>query len=255
MKVKETQPVHVLTNFPSTSANVLNILGNVDHKLNPKLELEASKAEAIRQRSQEAEKERLARKTVELDVLPVVAGRRGQQQQKRLITRRPSVTNSSGLTSTTNTNTSTNTNTNASNSFNSYPLKTRIIQILAIGPIQIDQLIQKLSTTAVVLRPFLNELCLDPSKSNGLQLRPELFAEVKLSDWPFYSLREREQVSKNVASARTSHATPPETPETPSPKKQIYSANFVTRTSAPPSAKKTTTAKDRLSAIMKRRRS
>lgn len=247
MKVKETQPVHLLSNS-SSSNNVLNLLGNVNHKLNPKLELEASKAEAIRQRSQEAEKERLARKTVELDVLPVTTGKNSRgQQQKRLITRRPSVTNStsSGSTST----------NSSSNSINSYPLKTRIIQILAIGPIQLDQLIQKSNTSSVVLRPFLNELCLDPSKSTGLQLRPELFSEVKLSDWPFYSIRERDQVSKNIASARTSHATPPETPETPSPKKQIYSANFVSRTSAPPSAKKATTAKDRLSAIMKRRRS
>lgn len=249
MKVKETQPVHLLSNS-SSSNNVLNLLGNVNHKLNPKLELEASKAEAIRQRSQEAEKERLARKTVELDALPVTIGKNSRgQQQKRLITRRPSVTN---ITSSGSGSTSTN---SSSNSINSYPLKTRIIQILAIGPIPLDQLIQKLNTSSVVLRPFLNELCLDPSKSTGLQLRPELFSEVKFSDWPFYSIRERDQVSKNIASARTSHATPPETPETPSPKKQIYSANFVSRTSAPPSAKKATTAKDRLSAIMKRRRS
>ena len=239
MKVKETQPVHLLSN---SSSNVLNLLGNVNHKLNPKLELEASKAEAIRQRGQEAEKERLSRKTVELDVLPI--GNNSKRQQKRLITRRPSVTNSTTSTST------------ASLS-NSYPIKTRVIQILAIGPIQIDQLIQKLNTSSTVLRPFLNEVCLDSANLSGLQLRPELFSEVKLSDWPFYSLRERDQVSKNISTARTTHATPPETPETPSPKKQIYSADFVTRTSAPASAKKTTTAtaKDRLSAIMKRRRS
>lgn len=241
MKVKETQPVHLLSNH---SSNALNLLGDVSHKLNPKLELEASKAEAIRQRSQEAEKERLARKTVELDVLPVVGNNSKGQQQKRLITRRPSITSNSSSRS-----------TSAYNSINSFPLKTRIIQILAIGPIQIDQLIQKLNTNSGVLRPFLNELCLDPLKSGDLQLRPELFSEVKLSDWPFYSLRERDQVSRNIATISTSYATPPETPEMPSPKKQIYSANFVTRTSAPASAKKTTTAKDRLSAIMKRRRS
>lgn len=243
MKVKETQPVHLLSN---SSSNVLNLLGNVNYKLNPKLELEASKAEAIRQRGQEAEKERLSRKTVELDVLPV--GNNSKRQQKRLITRRPSITNST---------TNTSTGTATANLSNSYPFKTKIIQILAIGPIQIDQLIQKLKTSSTVLRPFLNEICLDSSNLSGLQLRPELFSEVKLSDWPFYSLREREQVSKNISTARTSHATPPETPETPSPKKQIYSADFVTRTSAPASAKKTTTAtaKDRLSAIMKRRRS
>lgn len=233
MKVKETQPVHLLK---ASSSNILQLLGTINQKLNPKLELEASKAESIRQRSQEAEKERLARKTVELDVLPVG----NNSKQKRLIKRRPSVTNSSIV----------------SNIVNStvYPLRTRIIQILAIGAIPIDQLIQKLNTTSVILRPLLNELCSDPSKVNGLQLRPELFAEVKVSDWPFYSIREREQVNRNIATARTSHATPPETPETPSPKKQIYSANFVTRTSAPASAKKATTAKDRLSAIMKRRR-
>ena len=242
MKVKETQPVHLLSNPNSTSA-VLHLLGTVHQKLNPKLELEASKAEAIRQRSQDAEKERLARKTVELDVLPVANGSRNQhQQQKRLIKRRPSVTNNtSSIIST-------------SSSSQSYPLRTRIIQFLAIGSIPLEQLIQKLNTTSIVLRPLLNELCSDPSNLNSLQLRPELFTEVKVSDWPFYSIREREQVGKNIATARTWHATPPETPETPSPKKQISSANFVTRTPVPVSAKKTSTAKDRLSAILKRRR-
>ena len=68
MEVKETQPIHLLLH-PTAKSKELLLLGSVTKKLNPKLELEASKAEAIRQRSQEAEKERLARKTVEVDII------------------------------------------------------------------------------------------------------------------------------------------------------------------------------------------
>ena len=96
MKVKESQPLHLLVNPTANSSN-LHFLGSVTQKFNPKLELEASKAEAIRQRSQDAEKERLSRKTVELDgaSLPV----NGAKGQKRLIKRRPSVGGISRTTS------------------------------------------------------------------------------------------------------------------------------------------------------------
>lgn len=197
MKVKETQPVHVLSNPPKS--NILSLLGSVNHKLNPKFELEASKAEAIRQRSQEAEKERLARKTVELDVLPGGPGKSNQQQhqqQKRLITRKPSTRAKASATNTTITRLSGNNHTRASVTVNN-------------------------NRTSNLLT----------ANNNAFPI---------------------------ITSTRVSHTTPPETPETPSPKKQISSANFVNRvvvSSAPASAKKPTTAKDRLSAIMKRRRS
>jgi hypothetical protein len=68
-RVNEAQTVDLLTFSSRSSAR---LLGSLAVKLNPKVELEASKAEAIRQHSQEAEKERTARKTVELDRVPPV---------------------------------------------------------------------------------------------------------------------------------------------------------------------------------------
>lgn len=255
MKVKETQPVHLLSN-PTKSSHKMHLIGSMTHKLNPKLELEASKAEVIRQRSQDAEKERLARKTVELDVLPQGNLKGGQ---KRLIKRRPSVTNGSvsvfnrSLTST---------------PVNSgIPLRTRIIQILAIGPISIDQLLIKLNCNVKVddIKPFLKEVCVDGiSDLRALRLKAERFEEVKVTDWPYYSMRERDIVARSVKvhqqdnSTTAITATPPETPETPSPKKQSVSINarpIGGVTSVPNSAKKTTTSvKDRLNALMKRRK-
>lgn len=161
MKVKESQPLHLLLNPTSNSPN-LQFIGTVTQKFNPKLELEASKAEAIRQHSQDAEKERLARKTVELDGASLPQGK----GQKRLIKRRPSVTSIKGA----------------------------------------------VNTAKCTIR----------------------------TQTPAFTV------------------TPPETPETPSPKKQIFSSNFPNnlniKTSVPGSAKKVSNAKDRLSAIMKRRR-
>lgn len=94
MKVKESQPLHLLSNPTPNSCN-LNLLGTVTHKFNPKLELEAGKAEAIRNRSLDAERERLARKTVELDNSSIPQGK----GQKRLIKRRSSCSNNSSISS------------------------------------------------------------------------------------------------------------------------------------------------------------
>ena len=239
MKVKETQPVHLLScsDSPSSSASEMSFIGNVTHKLNLKLELEASKAEAIRQRSQEAEKERLSRKTVELDSSTKINGNVGQ---KRLIRR-----NSASST---------------------YPLRTRVLQLLAIEPISLELLIKTLSPSNTQdLKTIIPELCGQNFNPKSLILRQEFYGEVKVADWPFYSLRERSQVSRTISKSSTTPininstitATPPETPETPSPKKQTFSSHFpsvVARTSAPSSAKKGTSAKDRLTAIMKKRR-
>ena len=70
-RVNEAQPVDLIS-FPRRQQQLprARLFGSIAVKLNPKVELEASKAEAIRQRSQEAEKERTARKTVELDRIP-----------------------------------------------------------------------------------------------------------------------------------------------------------------------------------------
>ena len=252
MKVVETQPVQLLSKPPKS--HKLHLLGTISHKLNPKFELEKSKAEAIRQRSQHAEKERLARKTVELDSLSVT----NSKEQKRLISRRKSNATSSTISSK---------NHHLNSVINTYSLKTRAIQTLAIGPITIDQLSQKLSTTPNLLTDIVKEICVDSQSQNILQLLPELYGQIKITDWPLYSMRERNIVCKNVSSFTSSTSsttpvpisettiTPPETPETPtsSPKKQILSANFTSR-SALSSAKKSVTAKDRLNAIMKKQR-
>ena len=249
MKVKETQPVHLLSQDSSLSSQ-LNLLGAVTHKLNLKLELEASKAEAIRQRSQEAEKERLSRKTVELDSSTKINGNVGQ---KRLIRR---------------TNVLSNTTNNSVKSIDNFPLRTRILQILAIEPISLESLIKKLSLTNTQdLKSIIPNLCGHNFNPKSLVLRPELYGEVKVADWPFYSLRERSQVSRTISnylssstpinSISTLTPTSPETPETPSPKKQTFSSNFPSTaktSSVPSSAKKGSSAKDRLSAIMKKRR-
>ena len=251
MKVKETQPVHLLScsDSPSSSASEMSFIGNVTHKLNLKLELEASKAEAIRQRSQEAEKERLSRKTVELDSSTKINGNVGQ---KRLIRR--------------NSASSTTTGSNALARNNNYPLRTRVLQLLAIEPISLELLIKTLSLSNTQdLKTIIPELCGQNFNPKSLILRQEFYGEVKVADWPFYSLRERSQVSRTISKSSTTPininstitATPPETPETPSPKKQTFSSHFpsvVARTSAPSSAKKGTSAKDRLTAIMKKRR-
>lgn len=248
-------------------------LGSVNEKLNPKLELEASKAEAIRHRSQEAEKERLSRKTVELDSSSLKDGKsmnHHHHQSKRLINRRPSVTRSTTTTTTPST-TPVKSNSNNPN----YSLRTRAIQILALGPKSQDQLLLKLNTNSNFLAPILQDICLNPSNTAALSLRPQVFKEVKVVDWPFYSMRERDLVSRNISlnspSSSSEAATPPETPETPSPKKQTFSSKLTSSSfpsvgqnsaaastsnsrSVPNSAKKTVTAKDRLSAILKRRR-
>lgn len=224
--------------------------------MNPKLELEASKAEAIRQRSQEAEKERLSRKTLELDSSTKINGNVGQ---KKLIRRNSLSTGGS-----------TNKSSNSKNNTSSFPLRTRVLQLLAIEPISLDFLIKKLSLTNTQdLKSIIPELCGPNFNSNSLILRPEFYGEVKVADWPFYSLRERSQVSRTISKPSSTPidtsataaitTTPPETPETPSPKKQTFSTNFPTtaaaaRTSAPSSAKKGTSVKDRLTAIMKKRR-
>lgn len=250
MKVKETQPVHLLSN-PSKSSTKLNLLGSISHKLNPKLELEASKAEAIRQRSQEAEKERLSRKTVELEVLP--AG--NCKGQKRLIKRRPSVTSSTSSIVRT---TSLATNSLSSQS-NSIPLRTRIIQILAIGPISIDQLILKLNNNTNNnnnnVKPILNEVCCEFDPNSLLKLNPELFGEVKVTEWPYYSMREREIVSRNIQLGNGNTLTPPETPETPKKQTTFSIRPSANNSSVPSSTKKAgASVKDRLNAIMKRRK-
>ncbi len=71
-RVNEAQPVELLSFPKQRQRSSARLLGIIAVKLNPKVELEASKAEAIRQHSQEAEKERTARKTVELDRIPPV---------------------------------------------------------------------------------------------------------------------------------------------------------------------------------------
>lgn len=249
MKVEETQPVQLLSK-PAKS-HKLHLLGTISHKLNPKFELEKSKAEAIRQRSQDAEKERLARKTVELDSLSVT----NSKGQKRLISRKKSSATSSTISS--------NHHHHPNSGINTYSLKTRAIQTLAIGPITIDQLSQKLSTTPNLLIDIVNEICVDSRSQHILRLLPELYGQIKITDWPLYSMRERNIVCRNVSSFSSSSTpvpisetiTPPETPETPtsSPKKQILSANLISR-SGLSSAKKSVTAKDRLNAIMKKQR-
>lgn len=251
MKVKETQPVHLLSESPSAAH--LNFIGAVTHKLNPRLELEASKAEAIRHRSQEAEKERLSRKTVELDSSAKINGNIGH---KKLI-RKTSV---SSIKS--------NTINNRIIGMNAFPLRTRVLQLLAIEPISFEHLIKNLSlTNPHDLKSIIPELCGQKFNPKSLILNQDFYGEVKVADWPFYSLRERSQVSRTISisssmtpinsnSAATT-ATPPETPETPSPKKQTVSSNFpgvVKTASVPNSAKKVSSAKDRLSAIMKKRR-
>ena len=221
------------------------------------MELEASKAEAIRQRSQEAEKERLSRKTLELDSSTKINGNVGQ---KKLIRRNSLSTGGP-----------TNKSSNSKNNTSSFPLRTIVLQLLAIEPISLEFLIKKLSLTNTQdLKSIIPELCGPNFNSNSLILRPEFYGEVNVADWPFYSLRERSQVSRTIskpsstpidtsATATASTTTPPETPETPSPKKQTFSTNFpataaAARTSAPSSAKKGTSVKDRLTAIMKKRR-
>lgn len=271
MKVNEAQPVHILST-DSVNSDKLLLLGSVSQKLNPKLELEASKAEVIRQRSQEAEKERLARKTMELDVvLPV-------NRQKRSITRRPSITSTTTSPSLRPNTTLLSNNNNNSNNNNTgcHSLKTKIIQLLALGPQSLPQLTQKLNVNVDQLKAHLDEL--STCSSTGMfALSPEFYSQVKITDWPHYSMRERETVTKNVnlhrkagdsnfvlaqpvpRSASTSsnnfNLTPPETPETPS--KRQFSTQIthqINRNSAPSSAKKPSTAKDRLSAIMKKRK-
>lgn len=261
MKVNEAQPVHILSTDPHNESQLL-LLGSVNQKLNPKLELEASKAEVIRQRSQEAEKERLARKTMELDaVLPV-------SRQKRSITRRPSVTSTTTSPALLSKRPSI---SSSSNSAANTSLRTKCIQLLALGPLSSTNLSQKLGVNIDQLEPVLAEISI--CSSNGfLSLLPEIYSQVKITDWPHYSMRDREIVTKNIAlhgcesrsvlaqpvprpatstSSNNPHnftLTPPETPETPS--KRQFSA----RISAPGSAKKPTTAKDRLTAIMKKRK-
>ena len=289
MRVKETQPVHILSTETETETekkikiNSLNLLGTVKHKLNPKLELEASKAEIIRQRSQDAEKERLSRKTVELDSMPLG----NSKGQKKLIKRKPGVNvnvnvtvkgNGNGNGNVKNLVKSKSENGVSSTSIKNYSLRTRLIQILAIGPITKDQLIKKLNYTLTnIIMKILSELCDNNNNTDDelLLLRSEFYSEVKLTDWPFYTMREREQVYRNISafippisnqsnqSSQTNHTrtsqtssimTPPETPETPSPKKQQKQQILATSTSTATSIKKSVTAKDRLNAIMKRRR-
>lgn len=252
MKVKETQPVHLLLPDKASSGK-MTLIGSVTHKLNPKLELEASKAEAIRQRGVEAEKERLSRKTVELDSNAKINGNLGH---KKLIKRNSISKNTTTVLST---------NKPTSSSSN-YPLRMRVLQLLAIEAISMEDLMKKLSiSNPHELKEVISELCGRNFSVKSLILKQEFYCEVKVADWPFYSLRERSQVSRKLSessftpinSVSTITTTPPETPETPSPKKQSFSSNFPNRSSIPCSAKKggaSSSVKDRLSAKIKKRR-
>ena len=142
-----------------------------------------------------------------------------------------------------------------------------MLQLLAIGPISIENVKLKLNFSLSVLGESLDELCVDSSNCKSLILNPKFYREVKVTDWPYYNMREREQVARNIEQAQTpptsitSNSLPISTttpPETPSPKKQSHSVHFqqtVTKPSAVPnSVKKVASAKDRLNAIMKRRK-
>ena len=85
-RVNEAQPVDLVSFPTSARSGSARLLGSIAVKLNPKVELEASKAEAIRQRSQEAEKERTARKTVELDRIPPVTPKLVKRSRSASIT-------------------------------------------------------------------------------------------------------------------------------------------------------------------------
>lgn len=244
MRIKETQPVH-LVDFNSKTRS-MNIVGTIAHKLNPKLELEASKAESIRQRSQEAEKERTARKTVELDSLPVSL--RGTKLVKRNVGV-PVSGSSVGFSA-------------SGTSAMQFPLRTRVIQLLAIGPLSRESVASKLGVSQAGIAAQLSELA--SLQAGAYHLRPELHREVKIADWPFYSMRERGIVSSNMSAMAGASAFPANdspVPRTPSPKRMTHNgmapASASISVSAPrsvsSSAKKTTSVKDRLTAIMNKR--
>ncbi|KAI1318363.1 hypothetical protein EDD11_006701 [Mortierella claussenii] len=109
------------------------------------------------------------------------------------------------------------------------PLKTRVIQLLALQPrgTEEKELLKILRVGQEELQSILSTVA-NPSTSGRYVLKPETYKEVKIYDWKSYSAKERQIVAKNASAAFDKLGLGPDAPE-----RDILTPEKIKRSSPP----------------------
>ncbi|KAK9762682.1 hypothetical protein K7432_011352, partial [Basidiobolus ranarum] len=200
-KVDETQPVEVYQQ--TNSSENLQVIGYMTHKLTVRREigektkerttgrLDSRKSLLLNKDNKEVEPQRMKRPT-QLKTAPITTRRLAPTSATHSV---PSATSSkdSGKPS------------------SNIPLRTRILQLLAINPMAQGNLAMTMKVPKDELIKTLNSVA--TVTGDIWSLKAESFKEVKIKDWEAYSAKEKEAVSLNALKAFDGLNLPPDAPE------------------------------------------
>ncbi|KAI8879609.1 hypothetical protein K501DRAFT_287280 [Backusella circina FSU 941] len=144
------------------------------------------------------------------------------------------------------------------------PLEERLIHLLALCPHSINTLSKKLNSSALDVSQKIKKVAI-PLKDVGTSstkyiLKPRLYSQIRIWDWPLYSSSERREVASNVEECYNLLRLPPDAPErqtlsqsTATAKKPSSSSSSSSSLIQPPSGKvNTQTERDRKIAAKKK---
>ncbi|ORY77006.1 hypothetical protein BCR37DRAFT_415361 [Protomyces lactucae-debilis] len=180
---------------PRTTQEHLDLVGRVSHKVTVRRELADTITDKLKSRNAEAKAAKEGRSVQQLEVDPLsrnkqnarlprsitpVGVAKGRQSPFLQARKSPLLVASSPKP-------------------NAVPLKTKLIQILAIGASSADELCGKLRTTFEVLQPLLTEVA--RQVDSEWVLRDSFYAQVKVWDWRHCTTAERTQVVSRATQA------------------------------------------------------
>ncbi|ORY07991.1 hypothetical protein K493DRAFT_310004 [Basidiobolus meristosporus CBS 931.73] len=200
-KVDETQPVEIYQKNPSSEN--LEVIGYLTHKLTVRREMGDKTKERAASRMDSRKSVLLNKDNKEVE--PQKMRRPPQLKSAPITTRRLAPT------STTQSLASLVTSKDGGKPGSSIPLRTRILQLLAINPMSQGNLAMTMKVPKDELIKTLNSVA--TVTGDIWSLKDDSFKEVKIKDWEAYSSKEKETVSLNALKAFDSLNLPSDAPE------------------------------------------
>ncbi|KAJ1979427.1 hypothetical protein H4R33_005721 [Dimargaris cristalligena] len=203
------------------------LAGHVSHKTQVLVQMNGLLKERIKHKTQEAERERTSRHSMLLN-------EREASQATLLQSKRPpparvvrpnaaSTTVVTPVTSISTTSPSASASLSApmpltpTTSSGGVPLRTRLVQLLALHPTSIDSLVNTVKAKRDTVHQVLTQIAQAPANGTDKDvqwtLRPETYREVRIHDWSRYSVIERNAVIRNAEAAFDRLKLPANAPE------------------------------------------